>query len=208
MKTHENAILKILEKNKEKDLWCKILIDILPIYNINTPLRLAHFFAQCCHESADFTKLEESLNYSVEALKQDQKFANGLAEKYGRTATQKAHQEAIGNIKYANRMNNGDVASGDGFKYRGRGIIQLTGKANYTICSKDLSIPEILANPDCVSSNKEIALKTACWFWNKNNLNLLADKDDCKTITKRINGGDHGLDDRQRRLSIYKGLFV
>jgi putative chitinase len=207
MKTHENTILEILKNNKEKEAWCEILLEVLPMYSINTNLRLAHFFSQCCHESKDFTELEESLNYSVEALKQDKRFANGLAELYGRTAAQKANQKMIGSIKYANRIGNADVNSGDGHKYRGRGIIQLTGKANYTICSKDLSLPEILDNPDCVASNKEIALKTACWFWSKNNLNALADKDDLAMLTKRINGGDNGLSDRKERLEKYKILL-
>lgn len=169
-------------------------------YNINTPLRLAHFFAQLAHESAYFTVLQENLNYS----------ASGLLEIFGNyfnstTANAYARQpQKIANRVYANRMGNGNEASGDGWKYRGRGYIQLTGKANYQ-AYKNFSKIDVVKNPDLLL-NSSTALDVAGWFWSSKNINTHADKDDITTVTKLINGGTNGLQDRINKLKTYKTI--
>ena len=154
---------------------------------INTPKRIATFLSQCAHESAGFTTFSENLNYSVVGLATTfpKYFNNNTAGAYAR------NPQKIANKVYANRMGNGDEASGDGYRYRGRGIIQLTGKANYQAFS-----PEVVKNPDSLSTNMDMAIKSAVWFWSKNSLNTLADRSDIVGITKRINGGTNGLQDR------------
>lgn len=186
---------------------CEEYIDalntVLPENGIDTPLRVSHFLAQVIHESSHFKTNVENLNYSASALQSVFKkyFPNEIiANEYARKP------EKIANRVYANRMGNGDEASGDGWKYRGRGLIQLTGKNNYTSCKTDMKI-DIVKNPDLLLV-PEYALKSACWFWNKNNLNQYADKDDIITITKRINGGTNGLDDRKSILSKAKKILV
>lgn len=186
---------------------CKYYIDainnILPQYDINTPLRLCHFLAQILHESGHLKYKSENLNYSAKALR-------SVFGKYFKTdeiANQYARKpEKIANRVYANRMGNGDENSGDGWKYRGRGLIQLTGKDNYNRCAKEIQL-DILANPDIITTSPEACIKTACWFWKVNNLNMLADKDDVLTITKRINGGTNGLDDRKNILKKAKNIL-
>ena len=174
-------------------------------YAINTPLRLAHFLAQAGHESGGFKAVKENLNYSAEGL-------NKIFPKYFPTVeAAKAYArnpEKIANKVYGGRMGNGDEASGDGFKFRGRGYIQLTGKVNYT--AFDTAVPEdILANPDLVAT--KYPLLSAGWFWGKNNLNALADKGalpgDVTAITKRVNGGTIGLADRQKHFIEYYNLL-
>jgi putative chitinase len=202
----KDIILKILESNKDKIEWSELLTNLLPVYEVNTNLRLAHFFSQCCHESNDFKITEENLNYSAQGLLK-------IFSKYFKDETTAKQYEKqpmkIANLVYANRMGNGDTNSGDGYKYRGRGIIQLTGKDNYKKFSQDVfNDNTVLDNPDTIIINKAIAVHSACWFWQKNNLNSLADKDDCLAITKKINGGINGLQDRQERLMKYKLLFV
>lgn len=189
-----DQLLKI-NGNKNPEM-CKYYIDalnkIVPEYKINTKLRLAHFLAQIIHESGNLKYKSENLNYSAKALR-------SVFGKYFKTdeiANQYARKpEKIANRVYANRMGNGDEASGDGWLRRGRGLIQLTGTDNYKACTKALNV-DLMKNPDLIISNAEICMKTACWFWDKNNLNELADKDDIKSITKRINGGFNGLEDR------------
>ena len=189
-----DQLLKI-NGNKNPEM-CKYYIDalnkIVPEYKINTKLRLAHFLAQIIHESGNLKYKSENLNYSAKALR-------SVFGKYFKTdeiANQYARKpEKIANRVYANRMGNGDEASGDGWLRRGRGLIQLTGTDNYKDCAKALNV-DLMKNPDLIISNAEICMKTACWFWDKNNLNELADKDDIKSITKRINGGFNGLEDR------------
>lgn len=163
-------------------------------FKINTPLRLAHFLSQCAHESGNFKLTKENLNYSAEGLnKTFKKYFPTLdsAKDYARKP------EKIASKVYANRMGNGDEASKDGFKYLGRGFIQLTGKANYS--EFDKSVPEdIISTPELVATKYPLA--SAAWFWNKNGLNALADKGASDavitSITKRINGGTIGLEDR------------
>jgi putative chitinase len=163
----------------------------LPDYDINTPQRIAAFIAQCAHESAGFKFLKENLNYRAESLMRvwPRYFPNiEIARQY-------AHkQEKIANRAYANRMGNGNEASGDGWKFCGRGLIQLTGRNNYESFAESIEtpveeIPEYLAT-------FEGAAQSACWFWETNNLNKWADQGEMVTLTKKINGGTLGLEDR------------
>ena len=174
-------------------------------YKVNTLLRLSHFLAQCGHESANFRAVKENLNYSAEGL-------NKTFKKYFPTlesAKDYARQpERIASKVYANRMGNGNEASKDGFKYLGRGFIQLTGKANYL--EFDKSVPEdIMANPELVATKYPLA--SAAWFWNKNGLNEIADKGATdavvKLITKRVNGGTIGLADRIQHFNEFYSLL-
>ncbi|MDC8004176.1 glycoside hydrolase family 19 protein [Aureisphaera galaxeae] len=174
----------------------------LPAYGIDTPLRKAHFLAQVAHESGGFKYVVENLNYSAKAL-------YGVFRKYFpnmNLANQYARQpEKIANRVYANRMENGDEASGDGWNYRGRGLIQLTGKANYRMFS-EYTQQDFLGQPDLVAT-PQWALASACWFWKKNNINRYADADDIHMVTKRINGGYNGLQSRQHFLDEFKKLY-
>jgi putative chitinase len=162
----------------------------------------AHFFGQCAHESGGFKVFQENLNYSDKGL-------NGIFKKYFPTifsTTGYARKpEKIANKVYANRMGNGPESSGDGWTYRGRGPIQLTGKSNYTQFAADIGRPDVLTNPDIVAT--ELAFESALWFFRKNNLFAIADKgvtDAVITqITKRVNGGTHGLDDRLKKTKQY-----
>ena len=164
----------------------------------------AHFFGQCAHESGGFKVFSENLNYSDKGL-------NGIFKKYfptiASTAGYARKPEKIANKVYSNRMGNGPESSGDGWKFRGRGPIQLTGKSNYTQFSQDIGRPDVLTNPDIVAT--ELAFESALWFFRKNNLFAIADKgvsDAVITqITKRVNGGTHGLDDRLKKTKQYAG---
>jgi putative chitinase len=178
---------------------------IVSNYKVNTLLRLSHFLAQCGHESANFRAVKENLNYSAEGL-------NKTFKKYFPTlesAKDYARQpERIASKVYANRMGNGNEASKDGFKYLGRGFIQLTGKANYL--EFDKSVPEdIMANPELVATKYPLA--SAAWFWDKNGLNAIADKGATdavvKSITKRVNGGTIGLEDRIQHFNEFYSLL-
>ena len=185
---------ELLPKNPYVEHWHRALAQLLPDYDINTPQRIAAFVAQCAHESGGFTALKENLNYKAVTLRKifpkyfpDDAIANHYASLPNK-------QEAIANKVYASRMGNGDEASGDGYRYCGRGLIQLTGKNNYQSFADSLEmdvedVPEYLAT-------FEGAAQSACWFWESNNLNQWADKGDILTLTKRINGGTIGLDDR------------
>jgi putative chitinase len=181
----------ILTKNKEVEKWHAALCEVLPKYDINTPERIASFLAQCGHESGNFTLLQENLNYSAQGL-------NTTFKKYFPTLeSDKPYErkpEMIANKVYANRMGNGDEKSGDGFKHRGRGLIQLTGKDAYTKFAA--SIGKTLEETIIYTTTLEGAIESACWFWKKNNLNKFADTKDIKGQTKVINGGFNGLDDR------------
>ena len=181
----------------------KVQIPEIIKTGINTPLRLAHFLGQTAHESQNFNAVRENLNYSVRGLVATFKkyFDLNKAVLYGRKP------EKIANLVYANRMGNGNEASGDGWKYRGRGYIQLTGKNNYM--EFDKQVPEnIIENPDLVAT--QYPLLSAAWFWNKNNLNNLADKPETKdfdpvlAITKKINGGTTGIEDRRFLINKFK----
>ena len=188
----------------------QIVIDSIPEvaskFQINTPLRVAHFLAQCGHESGGFRVTSENLNYSAKGL-------NGIFRKYFPTEASAAayarQPQKIANKVYANRMANGNEASGDGFRFRGRGYIQLTGIDNYTQFGRAIGV-DIPSNPDLVAS--KYALASAAWFWSKNGLNRLADggaTDAVVTsITRRVNGGTIGLADRIKHFKEYHHLLV
>lgn len=185
------------------DYYYDALQKVLPEYKIDTPLRICHFLAQILHESGHLKYKSENLNYSAESLlKVFPKYfkTKEIAQQYARKP------EKIANKVYANRMGNGDEASGDGWNYRGRGLIELTGRSNYKICSQDLNI-DFVKNPDWIIINAENCIRTACWFWNKHKLNELADKDDIVTITKRINGGLTNISDRCKILNLAKNVI-
>jgi putative chitinase len=183
----------ILEHNVETSEWFNVLSAELGKHEINTVPRIASFVSQCAHESGDFRVMKENLNYSAEALnKVFKKYFPTLESAY--PYNRKPFE--IANKVYANRMGNGDQASGDGFKYRGRGLIQITGKDNYRKCSLALYNDErLLDNPDFLLT-KLGAVQSACWFWTANKINPVADTGDVAKVTKIINGGTNGLDHR------------
>ena len=178
---------------------------VIEKFGINNPLRMAHFLAQCSHESINFTAVKENLNYSAKALM-------GTFKKYFPTlelALQYERKpEKIGNKVYANRMGNGDEASGDGFNFRGRGYIQLTGKNNYKAFS-DFIGEDCVANPDLIATKYPLA--SAAFFFNNNNLWSICDKGDTSdvvlAVTKRVNGGTNGLAERQSNFDLYNSLL-
>jgi putative chitinase len=187
---------QLLPKNPYVAQWHNALQQLLPDYGINTPQRIAAFIAQCAHESGGFTALKENLNYKAVTLRKifPKYFPDeDTAQHYANLPNK---QQAIANKVYANRMGNGDEASGDGYRYCGRGLIQLTGKDNYTWFAASLDIPVEEASQ--YLETFEGAAQSACWFWETNNLNQWADKDDILTLTKRINGGTIGLEDRKK----------
>ena len=165
-------------------------------YGLNTKLRLAHFFSQISHESG-LKPISENLNYSASGL-------IGVFRKYFsdiEAINFANNPEKIANRVYANRMGNGDEKSGDGWKYRGRGFIQITGKINYFQLANDTDL-DCLKNPDLLLQEAN-AMISALWFWNKAGLNKLADKNDIKGITRKINGGYNGLEHRTELLKKY-----
>jgi putative chitinase len=185
---------QLLPRNPYVEHWHKALAQLFPDYEINTPQRMAAFIAQCAHESAGFMVLRENLNYRWQTLRKifPKYFpTDELAQRY---ASMPNRQEAIANRVYASRMGNGPEESGDGFRYCGRGLIQLTGRDNYAWFAASLSITPEEATE--YLSTFEGAAQSACWFWETNKLNQWADKNDIITLTKRINGGTIGLDDR------------
>jgi len=189
----EDAVHHLIPRVKNFDEWYNNLSEILPKYDIDTPHRVAAFMAQCGHESGGFTVMQENLNYSAKGLV-------GTFKKYFPTeAHAKPYErkpEMIANRVYANRMGNGDEASGDGWYFRGRGIIQITGKNNYTKCSQALFENDTLVEQPDLLLDSEYAIHSAGWFWSAARLNELADSGDIKTMTRRINGGFIGLEDR------------
>jgi putative chitinase len=199
-----------LKLDKLKGHVPQIVIDSIPEvaikFGINTPLRVAHFLAQCGHESGGFKVTSENLNYSAKGLR-------GIFKKYFPTdAIANAYQrnpQKIANKVYANRMANGSEASGDGYKFRGRGYIQLTGKENYTAFGKSIGV-DIPNNPDLVAS--KYALASAAWFFSKNGLHKIADEGASDVvvtkITKRVNGGTIGLPDRIKHFKEYYHLLA
>ena len=186
-----DQLKQIVPKNQYIDYWHRALQQLLPDYDIATPQRMAAFLAQCAHESGGFTAIKENLNYRAVTLRKvfPKYFpSDELAQQYANKP------QMIANRVYANRMGNGDEASGDGYRYCGRGLIQLTGRDNYFWFASSLEI-----TPESASEYMETfegAAQSACWFWETNNLNQWADKSDILTLTKRINGGTIGLEDR------------
>jgi putative chitinase len=186
-------LAQLLPGNPYLDYWYHALEQALPDYDINTPARVASFMAQCAHESGGFRALKENLNYKAASLRRvfPKYFPNDdIANQYA------GRQEMIANRVYGGRMGNGPEETGDGYRYCGRGLIQLTGRSNYQSFADSIEthiddLPEYLAT-------FEGAVQSACWFWESNNLNQFADKGDILTMTKRINGGTIGLEDRTK----------
>jgi putative chitinase len=184
-------LAQIIPGNPYLDHWYDALAQALPDYDINTPKRVAAFLAQTAHESGGYRAIKENLNYRAVTLRKvfpkyfpNDEIANAYAQK----------PEMIANRVYGGRMGNGDEHSGDGYRYCGRGLIQLTGKDNYTRFAESIEtpvedIPEFLAT-------FEGAVQSACWFWENTGLNNEADAGDIKTMTRKINGGYIGLEDR------------
>lgn len=190
----QDQLGQIITENQHLAEWYAACFKILPDYSINTPKRVAAFLAQCAHESGGFKVLKENLNYRAASLRKifSKYFPNdAIANQY---ASLPNKQEAIANRVYASRMGNGNEASGDGFRYCGRGLIQLTGKENYSWFAASLEMP-VEEVPEYLATF-EGAVQSAAWFWETNNLNQWADAGDILTLTKRINGGTIGLDDR------------
>lgn len=187
----KEQLKQILPNNPNVDAWHKALTELLPDYEIDTKQRVAAFLAQTAHESGGYTALKENLNYRAETLLK-------IFPKYfpdAATAAAYAGQpEKIANKVYGGRMGNGPEATGDGFRYCGRGLIQLTGKDNYSAFAESIETP-VEELPEYLATF-EGAVQSACWFWETNNLNQWADKGDMVTLTKRINGGTIGLEDR------------
>ena len=179
-------------RNKNPADLAAALEAVLPRYEITTPARVAAFLAQCGHESADFTVLQENLNYSAKGLAATwpKRFVSEAA-----AAPYNRNPEAIANKVYADRMGNGPESSGDGWKYRGRGAIQLTGHDNYHAFQQDLGF-DTMEDAILYLESLEGAIESAAWFWWRNNLNQWADNHDMTTLTKRINGGTLGLKER------------
>jgi len=179
--------------------------SVVDKFEINTPLRLAHFLAQTGHESGGFKAVSENLNYGAAGL-------SSIFKKYFTPESAKEYErkpEKIANIVYANRMGNGNQASGEGYKFRGRGYLQITGKSNYSALTKDTGI-DFLENPDLIATT--YPLMTAGWFFKKNNLFILCDKgatrEVVESVTKRVNGGLIGIEDRWKHFQEFNKLLV
>jgi len=189
----EQQLQQIIPKNKYVSYWYTALAQLLPQYEINTTERIAAFLAQCAHESGGFVFIKENLNYRWQSLRKTfPKYfpTDALAQQYEK------QPEKIANRVYANRMGNGPEESGDGWRFCGRGLIQVTGRENYSWFAASLQI-----SPEEASEYMETfegAAQSACWFWESNNLNQWADCGDIVTLTKRINGGTIGLEDRKK----------
>lgn len=192
----------ILHGNSDSDKWYDALIEILPKYEIDTKERVAGFLAQCAHESADFKRLEENLNYSESALNAVFGRYFGSGGKKRDAAEYARNPEMIANYVYQDEFRSkrgalGNTEDGDGWRFRGRGLKQLTGRNNYTAFGKtvDMSAEEAA---EYVATEKG-AVESACWFWDTSKLNKIADKGDIVAMTKKINGGTIGLEDRTKR---------
>jgi len=195
----EGQLAEIIPGNKQVAEWYAALYEILPMYEITTERRVAHFLSQCAHESANFKRLEENLNYSAKALRAV--FGRYFGDAPKRDADEYHRQpEMIANYVYMDEFRKykmGNIYDGDGWLFRGRGLKQLTGRDNYTKFGESIGMTAEEAAEYVQSFNG--AIQSACWFWDTNNLNDIADGDNVKLMTKKINGGSIGLEDRQRR---------
>ena len=202
MQITAGIIKAIFPKYKHPEDLAEVLTEQFEKYEINTVNRAAGFLAQCGHESAGFTILKENLNYSAEGL-------NKIFKKYFPTlaSAQPYHRqpEKIANKVYGGRMGNGPESSGDGYKFCGRGAIQLTGRDNYTKFAQSvgITVEEAVADLETLDG----AIESACWFWKTNGLNAICDTDDIVKMTKRINGGTIGLEDRKKHYAEAKHLL-
>ena len=198
----QEQLKEMIPRNSYVSQWYEAISSILPEYEINTPQRVAAFLAQCAHESGGFVFLKENLNYKAPSLRK-------VFPKYfpdDATASAYANKpERIANRVYANRMGNGDESSGDGWRYCGRGLIQLTGKDNYQAFANYINRPEVMHDPDLVAG--ELCFESALWFFDRNKLWSICDQGTGEgailALTKRINGGTHGLDDRRMKTKKY-----
>jgi len=205
----EAQLAAMIPTNKEIAAWCVELNKALPKYDIDTPQRIAGFISQCAHESGDFTTLSENLNYREETLLRvfPRYFAAGKAN----AAEFARNPEKLANYVYMDKNRSasgalGNVKDGDGWRFRGRGLKQLTGRSNYERFAKDYDMTAEEAAEWL--ETKEGALASALWFWNTNKLNAIADTGNVAALTKRINGGDIGLADRQARYSRAMGALT
>lgn len=166
---------------------------------LNSPSRWAMWIAQCGHESGGFTRLVENLNYTPEGLMQTwpNRFSVELAQLMGRTATKAADQKAIANHVYGGRLGN-RPGTDDGYRYRGRGLLQVTFRANYMACGKHIDV-DIEMDPDILGTDRRIACESTAWYWDSRAINGHSDVGDVDGATKKINGGHHGLADRKKR---------
>jgi putative chitinase len=193
MEIRQDQLAQILPGNPYIEHWTDALNKILPDYDISTPQRVAAFLAQTAHESGGYSALHENLNYTAQSLCRvwPSHFTAAIADQY-------AHNpEKIANRAYAGRMGNGDEASGDGWRFCGRGLLQVTGRVNYQAFADSVGMD--VNDVPAFLQTFEGAVQSACWFWENNNLNQYADSGDFVTMTKKINGGTLGLDDRTAR---------
>lgn len=196
----------MIPKNKEAKEWYAIAVDMFKKYDITTPLRIAGFMAQCAHESADFTALEENLNYREETL--NKIFPRYFGAGKRNAAEYAKNPEKIANYVYMDEFRSskmGNTQPGDGWRFRGRGIKQLTGRDNYTAFAKTVNMTAEEAA--AYLETKKGAFESACWFWKTNNIAKFADADDILGMTKKINGGTIGLEDRTQRYERAKALL-
>lgn len=169
-------------------------------FGVSTPLRVAHLMAQLAHESMGFSRLTENLNYSAGRIRV-------IWPRLADRATELARNpEKLANAAYANKIGNGKEETGDGWRFRGRGFIQLTGRHNYRTRGQDIGL-DLIMDPD-LAVRPDIAARLALSFWKANGLNTLADADDVEAVTRRINGGTHGLEERERLTAKAKGIFT
>jgi len=203
MQITEEQLVKIVGKSKYAKDLAEVIEKVLEKYQINTQLRVCHFLAQVGHESGGFNTMLENLNYSADGLQK-------IFKKYFPDATAAAayarNPEKIANKVYGGRMGNGPEASGEGWKFRGRGFIQLTGKDNYTKFAA--AIGKSLDDTVKYLETVEGGIESAAWFWNSRNINAKADADDLTAVTKLVNGGTHGIDDRKKKLEAAKAVIV
>jgi putative chitinase len=203
MNITSQQLSQIVTRNKNVAELAITLNKILPKYQIDNKNRVAGFLAQCGHESVDFTVLKENLNYGAKGLR-------GVFPKYfpddATAAKYERKPEMIANKVYGGRMGNGPESSGEGYKFRGRGAIQLTGKDNYTAFAKSIgkTIDETIAYLETLDG----AIESACWFWKARGLNAVCDADDIVRMTKLINGGTIGLEDRKAHYEKAKKVLV
>jgi putative chitinase len=200
MKLTTEQLASMISTNTDPAGWCKALNEALPKYGIDTEVRIAAFISQCAHESRDFTSLLENLNYSEKALRSV--FGRYFGEGKRDPAEYARKPEKIANYVYMDKYRStrgalGNVEDGDGWRFRGKGLKQVTGRNNVTNFAKAFDMTAEEAS-DWLET-KEGALASALWFWDSNNLNPVADTGDVRALTKRINGGDIGLDDRRHR---------
>jgi len=190
-----DVLQQAMPRLPDSDGWFESMDKLLPLYNITSAIRVAMFLAQTGHESGDYNEIEENLNYRATTLQE-------VFPRYFRDADPNdyAHQpEKIANRVYGGRMGNGDEDSGDGWKFHGRGILQITGHDNYAACSQAIyGDDRLLDNPELLCE-KDGAVASACWFWTNRHLNEWSDQENVKEVTRRINGGFIGLADREQR---------